>query len=89
MFRALVALGAIVALIMAAKDGVVLKDLGLVGSCRPVAAPAGMTVEWRACNPGKLDGHPDLTKQLCISRGKVGTVEYWVCPFQHEHVSSI
>jgi hypothetical protein len=88
MFRAFLAMAAIVALIMSAKDGV-LADLGLVSSCRPVPAPLGTKVEWRTCSSGTFDGHPDLTKQLCVSRGKVGAVEYWVCPFEQQPVSPI
>jgi hypothetical protein len=84
MFRALSAAGAVVALFMAAKDGVVFKELGLVGSCRTVTTPPGVIGEWMACSPGKLDGRPDLTNRPCLSQVQVGRVEYWVCPSGRE-----
>jgi hypothetical protein len=84
MFRALVAAGAVVALFMAARDGIVFKELGLTGSCRTVTTPPGMAGEWVACSPGKLDGRPDLSRRPCLSRAQIGDVEYWVCPFGRE-----
>jgi hypothetical protein len=81
MFRAVVAAGVVAALVMAVKEGVVVRDLGLVGSCRQIATPPGMTGEWLACRPGRLDGRPDLTRRLCFSQGRVRTVEYWTCPY--------
>ena len=45
-----------------------------------VAAPAGQTGHWQACDPGSLQGAPDLTRQGCKSVGLVGKTEYWRCP---------
>ncbi len=70
----------IVLLMVAIKDGRFLREVGLTGGCRPVAAPAGQSGAWQACEPGKLQGAPDLTRQGCTSVTFVGKTEYWRCP---------
>ena len=67
-------------LMVAIKDGRFLHQAGLTGGCRAVAAPAGQTGHWQACDPGSLQGAPDLTRQGCKSVGLVGKTEYWRCP---------
>lgn len=69
----------ILALMVAVKDGRVLRTSGLTGSCSALAPTAsGALVE--ACKPGKLEGRPDLTKRACTSVGVNGRLEYWSCP---------
>jgi hypothetical protein len=68
------------ALMMAVKDGRLLAETGLVGSCNAVAAPAGDTWAWQACKPGRLEGRPDLTRRSCTTHGVVGDLELWRCP---------
>jgi hypothetical protein len=70
----------ILLLMVAIKDGRLLRGAGLTGGCRSVAAPAGQSGAWLACEPGKLQGAPDLTRQSCTSVTFVGKTEYWRCP---------
>lgn len=66
-------------LMLAVKDGRVLRATGLTGSCT-VAVTAADGAQLDACRPGKLDGRPDLSKQGCTADGISGTYEYWQCP---------
>jgi hypothetical protein len=70
----------IFALMVVIKDGRAMRNLGLTGSCHPVAAPAGQTGAWEACNPGRLEGLPDLSRHGCKSVSVIGKREYWRCP---------
>jgi hypothetical protein len=74
-------LGAVLILLVmvAIKDGRLLREAGLTGGCRPVAAPKGLDGDWQACDPGKLQGAPDLTRQGCSSVSFVAKTEYWRC----------
>ena len=80
MLRGIVAVGvAIFALMVAVKDGRVLRAAGLRGSCTVTVTNAdGTQVE--ACKPGWLEGAPDLTKHGCVSQGGLGQIVYWHCP---------
>lgn len=70
----------IVALMVAVKDGRVLRAAGMTGVCHAVSSPHGEDGAWQACAPGKLEGAPDLTRQGCRSVQFVGKTEYWHCP---------
>jgi hypothetical protein len=70
----------IFALMVAIKDGRVLRKAGLTGGCTSVAAPAGQTGSWERCVPGKLEGAPDLSKQGCNVAETYGKTELWRCP---------
>jgi hypothetical protein len=74
------AVGAMIfAVMVAIKDGRVLRATGLTGSCAIVqTASDGTQVE--ACRPGKLQGRPDLTRDSCKDAGQSGSVDYWRCP---------
>ncbi len=76
----LVAAALILLLMVAVKDGRLLREAGMTGGCRPVAAPKGQDGDWQACDPGKLEGAPDLARQDCKSVIFVGKTEYWRCP---------
>jgi hypothetical protein len=70
-----VAIGVMVAI----KNGTILRGIGLLSSCEVVQAPEGETEEWRACIEGKLDGRRDLS-DICKPIGVRGELEYWRCP---------
>jgi hypothetical protein len=70
----------IFALMVAVKDGRVMRKAGLTGGCEVIANVAGDGGTWQACTPGKLQGAPDLTRQSCTSVKKIGKIEYWRCP---------
>jgi hypothetical protein len=76
----LVAAFLVLAVMIAIKDGRFLHEAGLTGGCRAVAPPAGQKGNWEACDPGKLQGAPDLSRQGCKSITFVGKTEYWRCP---------
>jgi len=70
----------IFALMLVIKDGRASRNLGLTGSCQAVAAPRGADGVWEACEPGRLEGAPDLSRQGCKSVSFVGKRELWRCP---------
>ncbi len=76
----------IFALMLVIKDGRASRNLGLTGSCHAVAAPhavagpRGADGVWESCEPGRLEGAPDLSRQGCKSVSFVGKRELWRCP---------
>lgn len=77
--RILAAAVVVLALMVAIKDGRLLRAAGLTGSCRAVqAAVDGTQVE--LCRPGRLEGLPDLSRHGCTDAGRAGPDEYWRCP---------
>jgi len=69
----------ILAVMIAIKDGRVLRTTGLTGSCSAVQTRTDGS-ELEACRAGKLEGRPDLSARGCTSFGIRGTLEYWHCP---------
>jgi hypothetical protein len=80
MLKRIVAAGVLVlALMVAVKDGRVLRETGLTGVCSTAQTFAdGSQIE--ACRPGKLEGRPDLSRQGCTAAGLTGRYQYWRCP---------
>jgi hypothetical protein len=80
MIKRIVIAGVLVfALMIAVKDGRIMREAGLSGACSVAQTLAdGSQVE--ACRAGKLDGRPDLSRQGCKDAGISGTYEYWRCP---------
>ena len=73
--------GALIAAAMVAvKDGRLLRQSGLTGSCRSVVTRGGEVVFWEACRKGKLDGRPNLTRQGCKAVTIRNGLEWWHCP---------
>jgi hypothetical protein len=69
----------IFAVMLAVKDGRIMRETGLAGACTVAQTLAdGSQVE--ACRAGKLAGRPDLRRQGCKEAGINGTYEYWRCP---------
>lgn len=73
------------AVLFGVSRGTLLERVGLLGSCRSVAAPANGEGVWQECRAGRLEGRPDLRRESCKSAGFVDGLEYWQCP---EHVSA-
>jgi len=69
----------ILALMLVVKDGRVLRDAGLTGSCSSVQT-FGDGTQLEGCMAGRLAGRPDLSGQGCRDAGAKGTIEYWRCP---------
>ena len=80
MFIKLLLVGVVVLAVMVAiKDGRVLRATGLGGSCSVVStAPNG--IEVKACHAGKLHGAPNLSANGCTDTGTLGGQIYWRCP---------
>ena len=72
------------AVLFTVKDHDLLHRAGLIGYCTTTTAPPGATGNWRACEKGKLDGRPDLSRQSCRRQGLSGSVEFWRCPAKVE-----
>ena len=69
------------ALMLAVKQGWILRETGLTGSCSVYATrPGGGQQE--KCTKGRFDGLPDLSGKGCTSKGPDGSIEYWECPTQ-------
>jgi hypothetical protein len=69
----------VLALMIAVKDGHVLRDTGLTGACVPAQTYKDGT-QLEACRSGKLAGRPDLSRDGCTAVGTNGTYQYWRCP---------
>jgi hypothetical protein len=69
----------IFALMLAIKDGRVLRVAGLTGSCKVVQTLSDSS-QLDICHSGKLEGRPDLSHRACTSIEIVGKNEYWHCP---------
>jgi hypothetical protein len=68
------------AVLFGVSRGALLERVGLVGSCRGVAAPVRGEGVWQECRAGRLEGRPDLRRDSCKSAGIVDGLEYWQCP---------
>jgi hypothetical protein len=77
--RVFVLAALVVAFMVMVKDGRVMRDVGLFGSCSVVRNGTGAATDWRACRSGKLSGAPDLSRQSCKRWGTKGGVDYWRC----------
>ena len=71
---------AVAAVLVAVSRGGLLERVGLVGSCREVAAPRHAEGVWQECRAGRLEGRPDLRRDSCESAGIYRGLEYWQCP---------
>jgi hypothetical protein len=80
MIKRVVIVGVLVfAVMIAVKDGRLMRVAGLSGACTVAQTLAdGSQVE--ACRAGRLAGRPDLRRQGCKDAGINGTYEYWRCP---------
>jgi hypothetical protein len=69
----------VLALMIAIKDGRVLRKTGLTGACSSAQTLSDGT-QLEACRSGKLAGRPDLSHNGCTVEGLTGTYQYWRCP---------
>jgi hypothetical protein len=77
--RIVAAAATILVLMILVKDGRVVREAGLTGSCRVVQRSADGSA-WAACRAGRLEGAPDLSGKSCSAGGKRGSLQYWRCP---------
>jgi len=68
------------AVLMAAiKQGTVLKDAGLLSSCKVASLNGKYDPTVMSCSKGRLDGFPDLTNKACKLATVRGDQELWRC----------
>ena len=80
MFTRIIAVAALVLALMAVvKDGRVLRQTGVVGSCMALQTTID-GIQYEACRPGKIAGAPSLAGRGCSRAGEAGPLEYWQCP---------
>ena len=79
MLRIAAVTAALIALMLAVKDGRVLTRSHVVGSCARVADVSDGT-DWRRCVRGRLTGPPGLTNAGCSDWGTYQEAEFWHCP---------
>jgi hypothetical protein len=80
MIKRIVFAGVVVlALMIAIKDGRVLRVSGLTGECSMAQTLTDGT-QLEACRAGRIAGRPDLSRHGCTTAGLTGTYQYWRCP---------
>ena len=79
LLRVLVVAVLALGLMVAVKNGHILRTTGLTGTCIVARTNADGT-QLEACKAGKLQGQPDLSATGCKSVGTEGAYEYWHCP---------
>jgi hypothetical protein len=79
-FKLLLVAAVALAVMVAVKDGRILAEAGLRGSCVPLASPAGQSGAWYACSEGRVTGRPDMSRHDCTAQGLRGDLEVWRCP---------
>ena len=79
LFRVFIVAALALALMVAVKDGRLLRTTGLTGTCL-VAQTNDDGTQLEACRAGKLQGQPDLSGNGCKDVGAEGPYEYWHCP---------
>jgi hypothetical protein len=68
----------ILAVMLLAKDGRLMRKMNLTGSCQAVSTTTDGS-QILACHPGKLEGAPSLSSHGCVIAGASGKLEYWRC----------
>jgi hypothetical protein len=76
--RVIVVAVIVLAAMLLAKDGRLMRKADLTGSCRTVSTAADGS-QVIACRDGKLEGAPTLTSHGCTASGQTGTLQYWRC----------
>ena len=69
----------VIGVMVAIKDGRILRDAGLLSSCTPVAAGTQNGPTVLSCTKGRLDGWPNETHNSCNLIAVHPTREYWRC----------
>jgi hypothetical protein len=68
-----------VGLMAAIRDGRILRDAGLLGSCKPVVVNGHVDDSLQSCSKGRLEGFPDLTNKSCTLISTARNRQYWRC----------
>ena len=68
-----------IGLMAAIRDGRVLRDSGLLSSCKPAVVNGRQDTTLESCSKGRLDGYPDLTNKSCVLVSVRPNRQYWRC----------
>ena len=80
MLLKILVVGALLIGAMAAiKQGTVLKDAGLLSSCKVASLNGKYDPTVMSCSKGRLDGFPDLTNKACTLTTVRRNQELWRC----------
>jgi hypothetical protein len=80
MLLKIIVVGALVIGVMVAiKDGRILRDAGLLSNCTTVSANGQDAPTLLRCTKGRLDGWPDETNNSCNLIAVHPSREYWRC----------
>jgi hypothetical protein len=80
MLLKIIIVGALAIGLMAAiKDGRVLRDAGLLSSCKSAVVSGSPDPTLQQCSKGRLDGFPDLTNKSCRLVSARPQEEFWRC----------
>lgn len=77
--RILIAGGVVLLALFAVKNGWVLRESGLTGTCA-VYSTANTGAQEEKCLSGRLDGRPSLSGKGCVIQATYGKAQYWLCP---------
>jgi hypothetical protein len=69
------AIGAMAAI----RNGTILRDAGLLSSCRAVTVNGSYDATTLSCSKGRLDGFPDMTPKSCHLISTRPKRQYWRC----------
>ena len=68
-----------IGLMAAIRDGRVLRDSGLLSSCKPAVVNGRQDTTLESCSKGRLDGYPDLTNKSCALVSARPNRQFWRC----------
>jgi hypothetical protein len=77
--RILISGGVVFLAMVVVKNGWVLRESGLIGTCS-VYATARTGAQQEKCISGRLDGRPSLAGKGCTVQMTAGKMQYWLCP---------
>jgi hypothetical protein len=82
-----IALLAIVAVLVLAREERMFERWGVTGSCELVRSPSGDMGAWYKCSEGLITGYPSLIGDQCTYELRARSFEYWRCPFRLDRFS--
>jgi hypothetical protein len=79
LLKILIVGGLAIALMVAIRDGRVLRDAGLLSHCDAVSVNGKVDPTMLSCSKGRLDGFPDMTNKSCSLVAARPQHEFWRC----------
>jgi hypothetical protein len=79
LLRIVIVGGLAIGLMVAVRDGRVLRDAGLLSRCKAVVVKGQPDPTLLSCSKGRLDGWPDMTNKSCGLIAVHPKREYWRC----------